>query len=170
MLSAEDGTEARDVARMLAGVQKLIATVQYCWLVSQSEGSLRARPMGRILSSESNDDWTIRFLTDLRSRKVVDLRDTSTVGLIFQGNGDDAFASLTGAVRLIDDVSEIQALWKEDAYAYYFPSEKDRANGGFIEARIERMELWIRGVTPEPFGRHATILQRDPKGAWYWAA
>jgi general stress protein 26 len=168
MLSAEDGTEARDVARILAGAQKLVASVQYCWLVSGGE-SPRARPMGRILSSESNDDWTIRFLTDLRSRKIIDLRNTSTVGLIFQDDGDDAFASLTGAVRLIEDVSEIQALWKEAAYARYLPTEKDRANAGFIEVRIERMELWIRGVTPEPFGRHATILQRDPQGAWYWA-
>lgn len=59
-------------------------------------------------------------------------------------------------------------LWK-DAYARYFPTDKDRVNAGFIEVRIERMELWIRGVTPEPFGLLATILQRDPKGAWYWA-
>ena len=73
------------------------------------------------------------------------------------------------AARLIEDVSEVRALWKEDAHARYFPTEKDRANAGFIEVRIERMELWIRGVTPEPFGLHATILQRNPKGAWYWA-
>jgi general stress protein 26 len=169
MSNADDGTEARDVARMLAGAQKLVAGVQYCWLVTGGGESPWGRPMGRILSSEGNDDWTIRFLTDLRSRKIVDLRNTSTVGLIFQDGGDDAFASLTGAVRLIEDVSEIQALWKEDAYAGYFPTEKDRANAGFIEVRIHRMELWIRGVTPEPFGRRATALQRDPKGAWCWA-
>jgi general stress protein 26 len=125
--------------------------------------------MGRILSTENNDDWTIRFLTDLRSHKIADLRHTPIVGLIFQNDADDAFASLTGAARLIEEVSEIQARWKEDAHARYFPTEKDRAYAGFIEVRIERMELWIRGVTPEPFGLHATILQRDPKGGWQWA-
>jgi general stress protein 26 len=169
MSSAENGKEARDVDRMLAGAQKLIARVQNCWLVSQAAECPRARPMGRILSSENNDEWTIRFLTDLRSHKIADLRHTSIVGLIFQKDADDAFASLTGAARLIEDVSEIQALWKEGAHARYFPTEKDRAYAGFIVARIERMELWIRGVTPEPFGRHATILQRDQKGAWQWA-
>ena len=111
----------------------------------------------------------IRFLTDRRSRKIADLRHTSTVGIIFQNDGDDGFASLTGAARLIEDVSEVRALWKEDAHARYFPTGKDRANAGFIEVRIERMELWIRGVTPEPFGLHATTLQRNPNGAWYWA-
>jgi general stress protein 26 len=169
MSSAEDGIEASNVERILAGAQKIVADVQYCWLVSRSDDSLRARPMGRILSSGSNHDWTIRFLTDLRSRKIADLRRTSTVGLIFQDGGDDAFASLTGAVRLIEDAVEVGALWKEDAYVRYFPTEKDRENAGFIEVRIERMELWIRGVTPEPFGLHATVLQRDPQGAWYWA-
>ena len=169
ILSAEDAKEARNVEQMLAGAQKIVARVQYCWLVSRSDESVRARPMGRLLSNENNDDWIIRFLTDRRSRKIADLRHTSTVGLIFQNDGDDGFASLTGAARLIEDVSEVRALWKEDAHARYFPTEKDRANAGFIEVRIERMELWIRGVTPEPFGLHATILQRNPNGAWYWA-
>jgi general stress protein 26 len=168
MLSAEDGKEAGDVERMLAGALNIVASVHYCWLVSWSDESVRARPMGRILSSVSNHDWTIRFLTDLRSRKIAGLRRTSTVGLIFQNDGDDAYASLAGAARLIEEVSEVRALWKEDAHARYFPTEKDRANACFIEVRIERMELWIRGVTPEPFGLHATILQRDPKGAWHW--
>jgi hypothetical protein len=27
------------------------------------------------------------------------------------------------------------------------------------------MELWIRGVTPEPFGLRATVLERDA-GGW----
>ena len=27
------------------------------------------------------------------------------------------------------------------------------------------MELWIRGVTPEPFGLRATVLERD-HGGW----
>jgi len=169
-LSAEDAKEATNVERMLAGAQKIVASVRYCWLVSRNDESVRARPMGRMLPSENNDDWIIRFLADRRSRKILDLRHTSTVGLIFQNDGDDAYASLTGAARLIEDASEIRALWKEDAHARYFPTEKDRANAGFIEVRIERMDLWIRGVTPEPFGLHATILQRDPKGgAWYWA-
>jgi hypothetical protein len=46
MLSAEDGREARHVDRTLASAQKIIAGVQYRWLVSRSDESLRARPMG----------------------------------------------------------------------------------------------------------------------------
>jgi hypothetical protein len=35
-----------------------------------------------------------------------------------------------------------------------------------IEVEVARMELWIRGVTPEPFGPYPTILERDVEGAW----
>ena len=56
------------------------------------------------------------------------------------------------------------ARWKA-AYNAYFPSEQDRANAAFVEVDIERMELWIRGVTPEPFGLRATVLARDG-GGW----
>jgi hypothetical protein len=28
------------------------------------------------------------------------------------------------------------------------------------------MELWIRGVTPEPFGLLPTVLERDAGGGW----
>lgn len=169
MLNAEHGKEAGDVERILAGARNIVASVRYCWLISRSGESVCARPMGRLLAGENNDDWIIRFLTDRRSRKVADLRRNSAVGLIFQNRDDDAFASLTGAARIIEDKSEVLALWKEDDHARYFPSEEDRANVGFIEVGTERMELWIRGVTPEPFGLHATILQRDPQGAWNWA-
>ena len=32
------------------------------------------------------------------------------------------------------------------------------------------MELWIRGVTPEPFGLQTTVLERDRQGAWHCAS
>ena len=48
----------------------------------------------------------------------------------------------------------------------YFPTEQDRANAIFVEVDVERMELWIRGVTPEPFGLRATILERDAGRGW----
>ena len=28
------------------------------------------------------------------------------------------------------------------------------------------MELWIRGVTPEPFGLRVTVLERRTGGGW----
>ena len=159
--------DAQYVERLLAGAAATIAGVRYCWLTSSADGSVRSRPMGRLLPSESDDDWTIRFVTDRRSRKATDLRRSAMVSLTFQNDRDDAFICVAGTAGLIEAAPEVSALWKEDDYRPYFPTETDRASVGFIEVRITRMELWIRGVTPEPFGLRTTVLERDPQSAWH---
>jgi general stress protein 26 len=87
------------------------------------------------------------------------------VTVIFQHDADDAYVTLIGAATLRESASKVRRRWKA-AYNVYFPSEQDRANAAFVEIETERMELWIRGVTPEPFGLHTTILERDVSGNW----
>jgi general stress protein 26 len=158
--------ESREVGRLLAGASKTIEDVRYCWLLSGGDGGIRARPMGRLLTASLRDDWTIRFVTDRRSSKAEDVRQSGAVSLILQNDRDEAYVALAGNARLIEAVSDVRALWK-DAFAPYFPTETDRANAGFIEVGVTRLELWIRGVTPEPFGLRTTLLERDPQGAWH---
>jgi general stress protein 26 len=159
-----------EVSRLLAGAAKMIGSIRHCWLVTESEaGGVNARPMGRVLPDPDENDWNIRFVTDGRSRKASDIRRVGTIELIFQHDQDEAFATFTGRAALIDDPSNIARLWK-NAYDSYFPSEADRANAAFIEVRVERMALWIRGVTPEPFGLQPTIVERDAGGGWCLSA
>jgi general stress protein 26 len=66
---------------------------------------------------------------------------------------------------LIDDPSEVGKLWKAN-YDAYFPTAEDRANAAFIKVAVDRMELWMRGVTPEPFGMQPTVIDREAGGAW----
>jgi general stress protein 26 len=77
----------------------------------------------------------------------------------------DAFVMLIGRTTLREGVAEVRQRWKA-ANDVYFPNESDRANAAFVEVYGERLELWIRGVTSEPFGLQPTILERDARGAW----
>ena len=164
MSQAEVGRN--DVSLLLAGAAKAIAGVRYCWLVTEAEtGGTNARPMGRLLPAAEENDWTIRFVTDGRSRKASDMRRAGKVGLIFQRDQDDAFVVLSGSATLIEAAAEVRRLWK-DAFNAYFPDEADRTNATFVQVNVERMELWIRGVTPEPFGLRPTVLARDAGGIW----
>jgi general stress protein 26 len=166
MPRAEDVRNDVEVRRLLAGAAKVVASERYCWLVTETEtGGINVRPMGRALPDPDENDWNIRFVTDGRSRKASDVRRSGKVRLIFQREPDDAFVGLTGTATLVEHASEVRRLWK-DAYDAYFPSEVDRANAAFVEVNVERMELWIRGVTQEPFGRQATVLERDAGDAW----
>jgi general stress protein 26 len=162
--------DVTQVSRLLAGAAKTIQTVRYCWLVTAAEhGFANARPMGRLLNDPDEDEWTLRFVTNGRSHKAAELRCSSKVALTFQHDPSDAYVALDGTARLCTDASELGRRWKP-AYDAYFPSELDRANAMFVEVEVERMELWIRGVTPEPFGMKATRLERDAGGSWRLAS
>ncbi len=166
MRQVENESGAAEVGRLLAGAAEAIASVRYCWLVTAAETrGVNSRPMGRLPRDPGESEWKIRFITDGRSRKVSDIRRDGKVAVVFQRDPDDAYVTLIGTATLRGDASEVRRRWK-NAYNIYFPTEQDRANAAFIEVDVERMELWIRGVTPEPFGLHPTVLERDAKGAW----
>ena len=164
----EDAQSANlNLSQLLGGAAKAISRVHYCWLVTEAlNGGANARPMGRVRHYADEKDWTIRFVTDGRSRKVLDIRRTGAVDLLFQDDPEDAFVILNGAAQLLEGASAVRQHWKH-AYALYFPSATDRANAAFVEVSVKRMTLWIRGVTPEPFGLHPTVLERDTAGCWH---
>ena len=100
---------------------RTIASVPYCWLATSTAAGLPSmRPMGRLPRGPGDDDWTIRFVTDGRSRKAADIRRAPEVALRFQRDADDAHVALTGAARLLTRESE-RRRWK-DAYAPFFPT------------------------------------------------
>ena len=155
-----------DVGRLLAGAAKAVKSVPYCWLATTTAtGAIEARPMGRLLHDPGEDEWTIRFVTDGRSRKTAELRHDREVSLVFQDDPNEAYLVLSGRAVLRPEAAEVRRRWKP-GYDVYFPGEEDRASALFVEIAVERMSLWIRGVTPEPFGLQTTRLERDPAGGW----
>lgn len=163
---SDQGTEPEYIPRLLAGVEKAIGGVAYCWLLTRTENGVRSRPMGRILARRSEDIWTMRFIADMRSRKAAQIRHFDDVTLIFQKDDEEAYFSLAGTARLIEAKEDVKALWNEKAYGRHATSDDARANVGFIEVKVTRMELWIRGLTSQPFGIRPTILERDADGSW----
>jgi general stress protein 26 len=163
-MSPEADRNDVEIGRLLTAAAKAIASVRYCWLVTDAEtGGANARPMGRVGPSPDENDWNVGFVCDRRSGKASDIRRTGNVVLIFQDSSDDAFVTLIGrAAPLIERASELGRLWK-DTYDSYVPSRADLANAGFLEVSVARMELWIRGVTQLS---QATKLERDAEGAW----
>ncbi len=157
---------AADVSRLLGAAAETIAKVRYCWLLTAAgEGDIRPRPMGRVPRDADEDEWTLRFLTDGRSPKVADLRRVSHVSVIFQHDPDDAFVALAGKANLAEGKAEIRRRWTA-AYDAFFPAGPDGSSVLFVTIEVARVELWIRGVTPEPFGLRTTVIERDATGGW----
>ena len=144
---------------LLAGAAKTMASVRYCWLVTTADhGTVHGRPMGRIPAEPGEDALTVRFLADGRSRKAAEIRRCGKVMAIYEDQPGEGYVTVTGTAVLQDDPAVVQRRWKR-GYDAYFASEADRAHAVFVEVAIERMELWIRGVTPEPFGVSPTVLE-----------
>jgi general stress protein 26 len=151
---------------LLAGAARAIRGIRYCWLLTAApEGLVHGRPMGRLLHAPDEDEWTIRFVVDGRSGKVAEVERERSVALIFQDDANDGYATLSGRATVLRGEAEVLRLWKP-AFEAYFPTAADRANAMFIAVKVERMALWIRGVTPEPFGVQPTELERHDGGAW----
>jgi general stress protein 26 len=158
--------EDMEVSRPLAGAAKLIANVANCWLVTMSRaGRANARPMARVSPDPMLNDWKLLFLADDRSRKIGEIRSANRVEVIIQNDPDEAFATLAGLAKLIVDPTEVEALWRP-RYDVHFATLEDRAHATFVEVAVDRMELWIRGVTPEPFGVRPTVIHRETGGRW----
>ncbi len=152
-----------EMTRLLEGAARAMASVRYCWLITTTEGGIHARPMGRLPAEAGEDALTVRFLADGRSRKAAEIRRCGKVTAIYEHQPSDGYVTVTGTATLQVDPAVVGRRWKR-GYEAYFPTEADRAHALFVEVAIERLELWIRGVTPEPFGLKPTVLERDSKG------
>jgi general stress protein 26 len=97
--------------------------------------------------------------------KVADLRRVGNVSVIFQHDPEDAFVALAGKGSLAEGKPEIRRRWTA-AYDVYFPDAPDRSSAIFVTIDVARVELWIRGVTPEPFGLRTTAIERDATRVW----
>ncbi len=154
---------SNEMTRLLDGAAKMMASVRYCWLMTTAEDGVHARPMGRLPAEPGEEALTVRFLADGRARKVAELRRCGKVMAIYEHQASDSYVAVTGTAVLQEDPAVVCRRWKR-GYEAYFPTEPDRAHALFVDVAIERMELWIRGVTPEPFGLKPTVLEREGEG------
>jgi general stress protein 26 len=158
--------DGADVGSLVDGAARTVAEAPLCWIATIDESGVPClRPMGRLRPEPGDDAWTLRFITDGRSPKAADIRRSGRVALSFQREAEMAFVGVVGAARLEEDQAEVHRRWKP-GYDQYFPTEADKASAVFLTVDAERLDLWIKGVTPEPFALKTTTLERNHEGRW----
>ncbi len=154
-----------EVGRLVDSAAATVANASFCWLATvDPSGAPRLRPMGRLPPEPGDDAWRLRFITDGRLAKAANIRRSGRAALVFQREAEDAFVALSGVARLEEHETEIRRRCKR-AYDPFFPTEADKASAVFLTVEADRLDLWIKGVTPEPFGLKTTTLERDA-GGW----
>jgi general stress protein 26 len=154
------------ILQFLAAARETIAAVPVCWLATRSlEGGTNARAVSSSAGPPGSDEWTRRFLVRRSSRKVAEMRAEPLVTLAFQHSAGDRYIALGGCATIIEDAAVMRTMWPNDLDAQ-FPRGFADANMIVIQVDIDRIEVHVRGLTPEPFGAGRTLLERQPDGSW----
>ncbi|MBV8190486.1 MAG: pyridoxamine 5'-phosphate oxidase family protein [Alphaproteobacteria bacterium] len=128
-----------------------------------TEGEANARV---VQTSKLSDDWTVRFMTDRRSRKAQEVGRTGRMTLAYQCDADNTYVTLVGRAKVIDDVQVKKAIWSPASFKWH-PGGPTDPNVVLIDFIADRIELWssANGIMPDPTkGLWAAALSREQDG------
>jgi len=164
--SAETGpAEAAQIERLLAAARDTMAQVPFCWVITATkDDGANARVVKAQSGDPGEDFWTRWFLTPRIGRKAAEICRTRRVTLAYQHASGEAYVAVTGPAELIDDRDAVDRRFRGSIY----DDHEGKVAGSLVavRVRVEHLELHVRGVTAEPWGRGRTLLDRNPDGSW----
>jgi general stress protein 26 len=157
------------IDQLLAAARETIAQVPFFWVVTPTTDGLGAN--ARVVNAQSGgageDFWTRWFLTPRIGRKASEIQATARVTLAYQHDSGEAYVALTGPAELIDDREEVDRRFRGSAHDD--PQGITAASLIAVKVTADHLELHVRGVTAEPWGRGRTLVDRDTNGIWHLA-
>ena len=160
-----DAKDEWQVERLLAAARDTICEVPFCWVVTQAgDGGANARVVKTQPGAEGEDFWTRWFLTPRIGRKAAEIRRAGRVTLAYQHDSGTAYVALAGHAELIDDRKAVESRFRGSTYDD--PEGVVAASLIAVKVTADHLELHVRGVTAEPWGRGRTLLDRGADGSW----
>jgi general stress protein 26 len=121
---------------LISTAREVMNTVRYCALItSDARGVTHARTMDAFAPDEQMIVW---LATNPYSRKVKEIRRHPRVTLYYFDRENQAYVSLNGIARLVNDASEKSRHWKDEWKAFYPSRVRDYL---LIEVRPVRLEV-----------------------------
>ncbi|MBS7809429.1 pyridoxamine 5'-phosphate oxidase family protein [Roseococcus pinisoli] len=119
-------------------VRELIKDIGFVMLVTtDQEGSLSSRPMA-VMAVEGDKVW---FFTDANSPKTMEIGRDHEVLLACANPSGQAFVSVSGRARVLQDEAKQKELWSEGA-RLWFPKGHKSENLALIEVDMLGAEYW----------------------------
>ena len=131
---------AAEREQTLVHLDKHIKDIDFAMLTTVGEGG---RLVSRPLSTQQSHlkDGVVRFLTDRPSAKVKQVARNPQVNLSYASPEKNVFISIAGTSSITDDPSVKDALWSDEAKAFW-PKGKDDPNLVVLEIHAETLEAW----------------------------
>ena len=131
---------AAEREQTLVHLDKQIKDIDFAMLTTVGEGG---RLVSRPLSTRQTHlkDGVVRFFTDRPSAKVGELKRDPRVNLSYASPERNVFISIAGTSTITDDPSVKDALWSDEAKAFW-PKGKHDPNLVVLEVHAETLEAW----------------------------
>lgn len=121
---------------IMATAREVMAAAYYAALITvDSTGQPRARVMEPF---PPEDDMTVWFGTNPKSRKVAHIRGDPRVTLYYFDAGGLGYVTITGTARLVNDAAEKAVHWRQSWEAFYHDRDESYL---LIEVRPLRLEV-----------------------------
>ena len=121
---------------LISAAREIMTSARYCALITtDTAGRVHARTMDAF---PPEDDMKVWLGTNARSRKVKEIRRHPRVTLYYFVREDQAYVSITGIARLVNDPREKAKRFKDDWKNFYPDRARDYL---LIEFTPERMEV-----------------------------
>jgi len=153
----------RDAETLLRIARAILAPATWCFAITLGEdGDVHAR---LVQPGALAEDWSTRFLTDARSRKVAEMERTGRLTLAWQNDADRAYVALIGRPEIIRDAEAKRAIWHA-GMARFHPGGPEDPNNVLVRFVAERIEMYsgAHGIAPPPEGFSAAVLTRTTSG------
>lgn len=129
-------SKRRSKDELIAASREIMTTTRYCALITTDR---RGRASARTMDAFSPDeDLVVWFGTNPISRKVSEIRRNPHVTLYYFDRESQAYVTIQGIARLVNDPKEKARHWKDDWKAFYPDRDKSYL---LIEVRPLRLEV-----------------------------
>ena len=129
---------------------------RYCALITaDTKGGVNARTMDAFAPDEKMIVW---LATNPRSRKVAEIRRNPRVTLYYFDRENQAYVTIHGTARLVNERAEKARHWKEEWSAFYPNRDRDYLLIKVVPMRLEVVDTKKGIVGDSKSWRPPTVL------------
>lgn len=146
-VAAQQTTPPLSRDQLIAAAREIISSARYAALITlDSSGRPQARTVDPFAPDENMEIW---IGTNPRSRKVAEIRHHRRVTIYYFDRDAQAYVTISGIARLVNDPKEKAKRWKEEWKEFYPDRARDYL---LIVVTPEKLELVnvTKGIVGDP--------------------
>jgi general stress protein 26 len=146
-VGAQQTTQPLSRDQLIAAAREIISSARYAALITlDSSGRAQTRTVDPFAPDENMEIW---IGTNPRSRKVAEIRRNRRVTLYYFDRDAQAYVSISGTARLVNDPEEKAKRWKEEWKEFYPDRARDYMLIAVTPDKLELVNV-KKGIVGDP--------------------